>query len=122
MSPPFHLVVHHPKEILDGMDEWCVKHHGDSGLTQQVLESIISLKEAESRLLTFIKTWIPEQQVGILAGNSVHADRAFLLKDFPSVAAHLHYRIVDVSTVKELLRRWNPSVFEGAPPKALAHR
>jgi oligoribonuclease len=121
-SPPFHLVVHQSDEVLSAMGEWCQRTHGESGLTERVRQSNMSLSQAETELLAFIKTWVPNPREGILAGNSVHVDRSFLLKDFPSVAAHLHYRIVDVSTVKELARRWNPKAFEDAPLKALSHR
>ena len=104
------------------MGEWCQRTHGESGLTDRVRQSTVSLCQAETELLAFIKTWVPNPREGILAGNSVHVDRSFLVKDFPSVADHLHYRIVDVSTVKELARRWHPKAFENAPPKALSHR
>lgn len=95
---------------MDGMDDWCTKHHRESGLTKRVLESSISMDQAESQILDFLKLHIPEPKVGVLAGNSVHVDRQFLCKDMPRIVNHLHYRIVDVSTVKELCRYWYPGL------------
>ena len=140
VSEEFHAIVHHPKEVLDNMNEWCIQNHGQvisyskedrsvlkrkvvqSGLTQKVLESHISLEKAHQDLFRFIQKYVPGQRVGMLAGNSVHVDRQFLMKDFPLVTEHLHYRIVDVSTVKELTRRWFPQSFSNVPMKRLTHR
>ncbi|KAI8608519.1 ribonuclease H-like domain-containing protein [Chytriomyces sp. MP71] len=116
------IIVQTDKALLDQMDEWCVKHHGESGLTQAAIDSKISMKEAEARILDFIKNHIPEERVGVLAGNSVHMDKEFLRKDMPSLLAHLHYRLVDVSTVKELMARWNPDLLAKAPAKKQTHR
>ena len=85
------------------MNDWCQEHHGASGLTQKVRESTTSLEEAEEAVLAFI-TEHTEYQSAQLAGNSVHIDRLFLLKYMPKVVEHLHYRIIDVSTIMELSR------------------
>ncbi|KAG2173212.1 hypothetical protein INT43_004586 [Umbelopsis isabellina] len=115
------LVIHQPKSVMDNMNEWCIQHHGESGLTKQVLESTVTVEHAEAQVLDFVKSHIPEQRIAPLAGNSVHADKRFLEKEMPQLVEHLHYRIVDVSTVKELSRRWYPQVYEGLQKKG-AHR
>jgi oligoribonuclease len=96
-----HLVINHPKSLLDSMDEWCTQHHGESGLTALVQQSAISMAEAEERVLQFLQSHGLEPRQALLAGNSVHVDRSFLLKDMPRVIQFLHYRIVDVSSVCE---------------------
>jgi len=115
------LVIHQPKNVMDDMNDWCKEHHGASGLTDQVLKSTIDIHQAQSQVLDFIKTHIPEPGIAQLAGNSVHADKRFLEKEMPQVVDHLHYRIVDVSTVKELARRWYPKTYEDLHKKG-AHR
>lgn len=92
-----------------------------SGLTEAVRKSKISLNNAEDQMLKFTAEHTTPKS-GILAGNSVHADKKFLDKYMPKLMDHLHYRIVDVSTVKELCRRWYPEEFKKAPPKAGSHR
>ncbi|XP_062374047.1 small fragment nuclease [Sardina pilchardus] len=115
------LIINQPGELLDGMSEWCKTHHGNSGLTQAVRDSKISLQDAENEFLSFIKKYIPPRQCP-LAGNSVHADKKFLDKYMPQFMSHLHYRIIDVSTVKELCRRWYPEEYKKAPSKKGSHR
>ncbi|KAM9299358.1 oligoribonuclease, mitochondrial [Gastrophryne carolinensis] len=115
------LIINTPNEILDGMSDWCKEHHGKSGLTQAVRESKVSLPQAEYELLAFIRQNTPPG-VCPLAGNSVHVDKVFLNKYMPQFMRHLHYRIVDVSTIKELCRRWYPAEYEHAPRKASSHR
>jgi oligoribonuclease len=97
------LVIHQSEEVLAGMNAWCQEHHGASGLTQKVRDSSTTLQEAEDAVLDFI-TQHTEYQSAQLAGNSVHIDRLFLLKHMPKVVEHLHYRIIDVSTIMELSR------------------
>ncbi|KAJ3209808.1 hypothetical protein HDU67_005892 [Dinochytrium kinnereticum] len=92
------------------------------GLTASVKASKFSTEEAEAEVLAYIKKHIPEPRVGVLAGNSVHVDKEFLRVHMPNLLEYLHYRIVDVSTIKELAKRWNKSVASGAPKKALSHR
>ncbi|KAJ7188637.1 ribonuclease H-like protein [Mycena filopes] len=101
-------IIRTDKKTLDGMDEWCTKQHGQSGLTQACLDSPHSQAAVSKAVADYIKKWVPQRRVGILTGNSVHADRMFLAKYMPEITDHLHYRIIDVSSVKELSRRWFP--------------
>jgi oligoribonuclease len=113
------LVVHQPGEVLDAMDEWCTRHHGESGLTAQVRASTVSEAEAERRTLEFLEQWA-QKGTSPLCGNSVHQDRRFISQYMPRLDAFLHYRLVDVSTLKELARRWYPE--RKAPTKRETHR
>ncbi|XP_037605324.1 small fragment nuclease [Sebastes umbrosus] len=115
------LIINQPNELLEGMSEWCIEHHGKSGLTQAVQDSKITLEQAEYEFLSFVRQHTPPGQCP-LAGNSVHADKKFLDKYMPQFMYHLHYRIVDVSTIKELCRRWFPEEYKLAPHKKAAHR
>ncbi|KAL6472227.1 hypothetical protein MHYP_G00184150 [Metynnis hypsauchen] len=115
------LIINQPNELLDSMSDWCKEHHGKSGLTQAVRDSKISLQQAEYEFLSFIRQHTPPGQCP-LAGNSVHADKKFLDKYMPQFMRHLHYRIIDVSTVKELCRRWFPEDYKLAPQKKASHR
>ncbi|XP_076035028.1 putative oligoribonuclease [Oratosquilla oratoria] len=115
------IIIHVDNETLDSMDNWCKTHHGESGLTEGCRKSKITLEAAEDQLLQFVVQHTDKGKAP-LAGNSVHADKKFLDKYMPKLMKHLHYRIVDVSTIKELCRRWYPAEFEGAPKKKLAHR
>lgn len=115
------LVIHQEKALMDSMDEWCTKTHGESGLTKAVLESTITTEQAEETMLNFIAQYV-EPGKSPLAGNSVHADKQFLEKEMPRIIRHLHYRIVDVSSIKELSRRWFPDTFAKLPAKKLGHR
>lgn len=115
------LIIHQPDPVLDNMGEWCTKQHDESGLTQAVRESKISLQEAEKRMLSFVQTHTKKGNCP-LAGNTVHADKRFLYKYMPEFIEHLHYRIIDVSTIKELCRRWYPNEFKLAPRKQCTHR
>jgi len=99
-------------EVLNGMDEWCTTHHGASGLTQRVRDSKFSAHEAEKLTLEFLSKWV-EKGASPLCGNSVHQDRRFLVKYMPQLEAYCHYRNLDVSTVKELAKRWAPEVAKG---------
>ncbi len=113
------LVIHQPDSVLEGMDAWCRQHHGDSGLTEQVRNSAVSLAEAEQQTLAFIKRHAGRREAP-LCGNSIHQDRRFLVRYMPEVEQWLHYRMVDVSTVKELIGRWYGS--EAVPAKSEGHR
>ena len=113
------LVIHHDDAVLDAMDEWCTTHHGQSGLTAAVRASTISLLEAEARTLEFVAEHTAAK-ASPLCGNTIWQDRRFLVKHMPTLDAHLHYRLVDVSTIKELVRRWYPQL--RAPGKSDAHR
>ncbi len=102
------LVIHQPDHILNNMNDWCKKYHGDSGLTQRVKDSDISLQQAEQLTLDFIRKHVAEGDAP-LCGNSIHQDRRFLVKYMPRLEAWLHYRNVDVSTIKEMVKRWYPN-------------
>ncbi|KAI0396318.1 ribonuclease H-like domain-containing protein [Xylariaceae sp. FL0594] len=117
-------VVHQSKERMDMMDEWCTTTHAGSGLTERVIASTVTPEQAADELLAYIKRFIPERKTALLAGNSVHADRAFLRKEpYRKVVEHLHHRILDVSTIKEAARRWCPKeVRQNAPMKQGLHQ
>merc|ERR1711953_1279916 len=115
------IIISTPQDVLDNMNSWCVKQHGESGLTKACLESQISMKEAEDMLMKVIEP-VTVKGKSPLAGNTVSMDRRFLEKYMPRLASHLHYRTVDVSTIKELAKRWYPQVYEAAPKKGGSHR
>ncbi|XP_026228273.1 small fragment nuclease isoform X2 [Anabas testudineus] len=114
------LIINQPDELLEGMSDWCKEHHGKSGLTQAVRDSKITLEQAEYEFLSFVRQHTPPGQCP-LAGNSVHADKRFLDKYMPQFMYHLHYRIIDVSTIKELCKRWYPEDYKTVPHKKAAH-
>jgi oligoribonuclease len=105
-------VLHQPDEVLDAMDSWNKSTHGKSGLVEKVRASRLTEAEVESRIIEFLKPLVAER-IAPLAGNTVHQDRRFMARYMPAFDAYLHYRIVDVSTLKELARRWNPEVLQG---------
>lgn len=113
------LVVDQPEEVLRAMDEWNTRHHGESGLTDRVRQSVISTAEAESRTLEFLEDHIDADDAP-LCGNSVYQDRRFLYRYMPDLEAFLHYRNVDVSTIKELVDRWYADT--EPPEKETRHR
>ncbi len=113
------IVIHQPDEVLAAMDEWNTKHHGESGLAQRVRESTVGLAEAEAEVLAFLRP-LAEPGASPLCGNSVHMDRQFLARYMPELHGFMHYRNIDVSTLKELVRRWYPEV--ELPQKREAHR
>ena len=115
------LVVHQPEEVLVGMDAWNRTHHGQSGLIERVQASTVSVEEAQAEVLAFLAAHV-KPRTAPLAGNSVHQDRRFLAKYMPAVEEFLHYRIVDVSSVKELVGRWYPDAYSGRPGKRATHR
>ncbi|KAI5295532.1 hypothetical protein KEM52_001080 [Ascosphaera acerosa] len=119
----FEAVVHQPKEVMDAMNQWCIDHHGASGLTAAVLSSTVTAEAAAQGLLRYIKSFVPAPRCAVLAGNSVHADKAFLVREpYKQVVDWLHYRILDVSTFKEAARRWGSSgLLEAVPRKKYAH-
>ena len=119
----FDAVIHHTASQLSAMSDWCVRTHGASGLTQSCLASTTTSHAAAHALLSYIKHFIPEPRRALLAGNSIHADRGFLaVAPWDAVLEHLHYRLFDVSAVKEMVRRWaGDDVLSGAPTKMLRH-
>ncbi|CAD8096332.1 unnamed protein product [Paramecium sonneborni] len=117
-----HLVIHADKQILDGMDQWCTTTHKGSGLYEECLNSTITVQQAEEQILNFlIQNNIPPKQLP-LAGNSVYMDRLFVMKHMPKLDQFLHYRIVDVSSIKLLCKNLNPYVCNHQPQKKLNHR
>jgi oligoribonuclease len=113
------LVIHQPDPVLAKMDDWCTRHHGQSGLTDAVRASTISLRAAELRTLDYLKRFTNKGQAP-LAGSSVSHDRRFIDKYMPDLSAWLHYRTIDVSTVKELVKRWYGDL--ELPSKKNTHR
>lgn len=115
------IVVSQPAAVLDAMDDWNKKHHGESGLIDRVRASTIDTAEAERLTLAFVAEHVPAKSAP-LAGNSIHQDRLFLAAYMKAFEAHLHYRNVDVSTLKELVRRWYPAQYDARPRKKGTHR
>lgn len=103
------LVIHQEMSIMEMMNDWCREHHGISGLTEKVLRSEISEQKAEHETLAFLKKHVEKEQAP-LCGNSIHQDRAFLAQHMPELHEHLHYRNIDVSSIKELTFRWYPDL------------
>jgi len=116
------LVVSQPEEALAAMAPVVARMHATSGLDVAVRASDLSLKEAEEQVLEFVRRHVPSPGTAPLAGNSIATDRTFLHRHMPTLAAYVHYRNVDVSTVKELARRWYPEAKEAAPRKEGGHR
>jgi oligoribonuclease len=115
------LVIHQPDELLERMDDWNKKHHGESGLIERVRASTIDEAEASRQVLAFLHEHTSEKTAP-LAGNSIHQDRRFLVRYLPEVEDWLHYRNIDVSTIKELVRRWHPAEYARRPKKNGNHR
>ncbi|KAA8914649.1 exonuclease family protein [Sphaerosporella brunnea] len=116
------VTISRPKSVLDGMDEWCTRTHGSTGLTAAVLASTTTVAQAEEMLLRYIRAFVPEKGIALLAGNSVHADKEFLKREMPRLVDWLHYRILDVSALKEAARRWcSEDVLRGVPEKRGLH-
>lgn len=116
------LVIHQPDEIIAAMDDWNTKHHGASGLTERVRQSQITDADADARTVAFIDAHVAPRDRPVLAGNSIHQDRRFIRRYMPALEKRLHYRMVDVSTVKELARRWYPQIAAKQPAKRDTHR
>ena len=106
------IAVKQPDSLLDGMDDWCTKTHGESGLTARVKASTVDTAEAERLTLDFLREHV-EPGCSPMCGNSVHQDRRFLEREMPELLAFFHYRNLDVSTLKELAKRWNPGALAG---------
>ena len=116
------IVIGATAEQLERMPEVVREMHAASGLTDEVLASTVTLAEAERQVLDYLKVWIDQPRKAPLCGNSIATDRGFLTRDMAELDAFLHYRIVDVSSVKELARRWYPRAYFNAPKKAGGHR
>ena len=119
----YEAVIKHSQAQMDAMGEWCREHHGSSGLTQACLDSTTTADTAAGELLRYIQKYVPDRRRGLLAGNTVHADKSFLVKEpWTKVIRHLHHRILDVSAIKEAARRWAPEeALKKSPPKAGKH-
>ncbi|SDI72034.1 oligoribonuclease [Actinokineospora alba] len=122
LGPGVDLVIHTDDATLDGMPDVVREMHARSGLTEEVRASTLTLAEAERQVLDYIKQWVPEIRTAPLCGNSIATDRGFLARDMHELDNHLHYRMIDVSSIKELCRRWYPRIYYAQPDKGLAHR
>jgi oligoribonuclease len=116
------VVIHADEPKLAGMVELVRDMHERSGLTDAVRASAVTVAEAEQTVLEYVRRYVPDPRSAPLAGNSIATDRMFLTRDMPELDGHLHYRMVDVSSIKELCRRWYPKVYYAKPEKGLAHR
>ncbi len=106
------LVVHQPDHVLDAMDDWNKNTHGKSGLISKVKASVLNEADAELQMLEFLKEWVPANK-SPMCGNSICQDRRFMARYMPTLEAYFHYRNLDVSTLKELAKRWRPEVAKG---------
>ena len=116
------VVIGATAEQLERMPKVVREMHASSGLTDEVLASTVTLREAEEQVLAYVREWVPEARKAPLCGNSIGTDRGFLTRDMAELDGHLHYRMVDVSSIKELARRWYPRVYFNAPKKGGGHR
>jgi oligoribonuclease len=115
------VLIAPPAEALEQMGDFVREMHTTSGLLEE-LPGGTTMADAQARVLEYIRTWVPEPGKAPLAGNSVGTDKTFLERDMPELVGHLHYRIVDVSSIKELARRWYPRVYFASPAKTGGHR
>jgi oligoribonuclease len=116
------LVLHADDAALDAMPQVVREMHAKSGLTEEVRRSAVTMAEAEQAVLAYVKEFVANPRTAPLCGNSIATDRGFLARDMPTLDSYLHYRMIDVSSIKELCRRWYPRVYFGQPAKGLAHR
>jgi oligoribonuclease len=106
------IAINQSPQLIQAIDEWNTNQHGQSGLTERVLNSPVTEAQAESATLDFLKQWVPEG-MSPMCGNSIGQDRRFLVRYMPQLASYFHYRNLDVSTLKELVRRWKPELING---------
>jgi oligoribonuclease len=116
------VIIHAHPDVLDTMVPFVRDMHATSGLTDAVRTSTVNLGDAETWVLDYVKSHVAEPKTAPLCGNSIATDRGFLARDMPALDEHLHYRMIDVSSVKELAKRWYPRVYQSQPEKGLAHR
>lgn len=122
LGPGVDVVIHADEAALSGMPEVVREMHRASGLTEAVRRSAVTVAQAQDLVMEYVAAYVPQAGSAPLCGNSIATDRGFLARDMPLLDAHLHYRMIDVSSVKELCRRWYPRAYFGQPPKGLAHR
>jgi len=115
------VVIRPPAGALEQMGDFVREMHTSSGLLDE-LEDGLTMEEAQRRVLDYVRAWVPEPMRAPLGGNTVGTDRGFLARDMPELESHLHYRVIDVSSVKELSRRWYPRAYFSAPAKSGGHR
>ncbi|WP_050062686.1 oligoribonuclease [Rhodococcus sp. RD6.2] len=116
------IVIHADDAALAAMPDVVQEMHAKSGLTEEVRASTVTMEEAQRLVLDYIREHIPTPGTAPLCGNSIATDRGFLARDMPELDEYLHYRMIDVSSIKELCRRWYPRIYFGQPEKGLAHR
>ncbi len=116
------LVIHADDAVLDTMPDVVREMHANSGLTDLVRASTVTVADAEAQVLDYLRKHVPDPRTAPLCGNSIATDRGFIARDMPALDAHLHYRMIDVSSIKELCRRWYPRIYYAQPGKGLAHR
>ncbi len=116
------VIIHVDDDVLDTMVPFVRDMHAASGLTDAVRAATVTLGEAEKLVLEYVKSHVGDQRTAPLCGNSIATDRGFIARDMPALDEHLHYRMVDVSSIKELAKRWYPRVYQAQPTKGLAHR
>lgn len=110
------IAIHHPEDVLAGMDAWNTKHHGESGLVERVRHSQHTMADAESETIKFLQQYVPPG-ASPMCGNSICQDRRFMARQMPQLEAFFHYRNLDVSTLKELANRWKPEILDGFEKK-----
>lgn len=116
------IVIHADDDALAAMPPVVQDMHAKSGLTDEVRRSTVTMEQAQQQVLDYVREWVPTPGTVPLAGNSIATDRGFIARDMPELDAHLHYRMIDVSSIKELCRRWYPRIYFGQPEKGLSHR
>jgi oligoribonuclease len=116
------VVISAPEATVDGMEKVVADMHATSGLTALVRQSTTTVADAEQLVLDYVRNYVSDARSVPLCGNSIATDRAFISRDMPELDRFLHYRMIDVSSIKELCRRWYPRVYFAQPPKGLAHR
>ena len=122
LDPGIDIVIHAEDDLLDAMVPVVRDMHASSGLTEEVRRSTVTMADAEAQVLDYIRRFVPEPRTAPLCGNSIGTDRGFIARDMAELDDYLHYRMVDVSSIKELARRWFPRIYFGQPAKGLAHR
>ena len=115
------IVIHAEEDALANMPAVVKEMHGKSGLTEEVRQSTITMEQAETQVIDYIKQYVPPK-IAPLAGNSIATDRTFIARDMTQLNDYLHYRMIDVSSIKELCKRWYPRIYYNQPEKGLAHR